>query len=99
MIPTFSRRAARSARRGKSEMKQREINKEKLCYILYFVASVSFYIAAIFYYVTGEVLFGTANLSLGSAMLCLGAVWLNKSNKVKENADTNADKAPDDSEE
>lgn len=74
------------------------MKKEKLCYILYFVASVCFYAAAIIGFIGGEVTRSVLNLCLGSAMLCLGATQLNKSNKAKKNADTNADKASDDSE-
>ena len=72
------------------------MNREKLCCILYFVASLFLYVAAILGFTGGEKTMGVIYLCLGSAMLCLGAAKLNKYNKDKKNADANEDNIPDD---
>ena len=51
------------------------MDKNKLCVILYRIASVCFYVTAIFNFIASNSLIGAVYTCLGSCFLCLGFVY------------------------
>ena len=67
-----------------------EMNKNKLCSVLYYVAALCFYITAIINFIgsdSGMGGMGVVYLCLGSTFLCLGSVYLTKLKKDNKDKD------------